>query len=180
MNEMAAIANTPSLERRLAGRLEHRLAVLAEEYLDQWGDLFVFYRVRDILGITFEQFLTGPEYFIAKTCALLRIALRDGDQISEIGGRNFYRCLASSVLRAGGAPVSLHQVINVLSAELTKEVRTMIDDCPKGADGDDIKVRAAIAIGGLLLAAEQLALIYGIEIVKVRMNPQAQEHVHLH
>jgi hypothetical protein len=96
MNEMG---NAPSLERRLAGRLPHRLAVLEDERLEYWGDKFTFYRVREILGITFEAFLTGPEYFIEKTCLILRLALQ-----SE-GGKPFGRRHGDRARRRPGTGV---------------------------------------------------------------------------
>jgi hypothetical protein len=55
------------------GRVE-----LTDELLDYLGDRFVFYQVRKVLGITFGDFVTNPEYYVRKTCELARAILDPG------------------------------------------------------------------------------------------------------
>ncbi|MEM5786264.1 MAG: hypothetical protein AAGU11_03025 [Syntrophobacteraceae bacterium] len=61
------------------------LVELTEELLDRLGDEFLQYRVRDLLGITFVQFLRNPEFYIRRTCDLLCDALEIKPRSSYLG-----------------------------------------------------------------------------------------------
>jgi hypothetical protein len=51
--------------------------VLTEELLDWRGEQFLFYSVREMLGITFERFLTDPHYYLNRVCMLVKVVVRE-------------------------------------------------------------------------------------------------------
>jgi hypothetical protein len=59
----------------MATRVRGGLVELTDELLDYLAERFVFYRVRDFLGITFGDFLANPEYYVRKTCEMVRAVL---------------------------------------------------------------------------------------------------------
>ncbi len=60
---------------------------LSDEQLDHRAQQFIFYQVRDMLGITFERFLVDPDYYLNKVCAIV-IAALDVSECRERETRN--------------------------------------------------------------------------------------------
>jgi len=56
-------------------RKELKCVVLTDELLDHLAEQFDFYSVRDLLGITFGQFVENPQYYLDRACKLADVVL---------------------------------------------------------------------------------------------------------
>jgi hypothetical protein len=67
--------------------------ILTDELLDHLAERFLFYSVRDFLGITFEQFLGDPEHYMDRTCELVGVIAEDRQRMEREAARRIHRIM---------------------------------------------------------------------------------------
>lgn len=59
--------------RRAGCGLQARHEIMTDEKLAYLARRFISYSVRDLLGITFEQFLNDPDFYLDRACKLVGV-----------------------------------------------------------------------------------------------------------
>lgn len=62
------------IEAREIREINPALVVLADEYIDHQAERFLFWNVRELLGISFARFLDDPDRYVGEAA---RSAMRD-------------------------------------------------------------------------------------------------------
>ncbi len=103
----------------------------SDEMLNHWGDVYVALGLDELLGITFEQFLCGPRFYLIQARGRVALKILAQLRFEAAGGEAFAEAAADRIGRTGFAGLLPFQRVladRIEAEELVAEQRRIEAD----------------------------------------------------